>query len=209
MNLKSNVNIATWVRSRLRALEGEVTPLVAYGAVLLMFVILILFVQNLSSLTAAQASKARQAKAEVEILKEVQSADLWEGRFLAGQAVRQEVDARIWEGITSGVIAAELQQELRKISTQNDIEGIGVRIDPEPETIEDVMVIVFEFSGRYTEVLQPVEMLVDLAAHKKQIIVRDANFSMRKSRGSILRFSGMIPVKIDANNTQPPAESGT
>ena len=108
------------------------------------------------------------------------------------------MQAELWHGVTSGVIAAEIQQALLSLARQHKFESIQVRVDPDPIEIDGVQVLSFEFQGRSPSSKVLADYFAGLATTSKIILVDEASFSQNldSPRPPVFTMAGIVPVQI-------------
>lgn len=194
------------------AADMKLTPIVAYGLVALLLIFGGLGLDRLHQASKTQSAALKSAKNQLATLEALSGDNPWADRFASSQNLRTAVIGRLWTGQTAGVIAADLQQALRRDAGALDFNAVQVRVDPELIDIDGKSVLSFEFAARAPDGKAIVSMIEAVAKNPKHIVIRDVDFSqnIRDRRPPRLAFSGIIPVQIiqaDANNqpaNQPP-----
>ena len=108
------------IRRIFQKMDLEITPLVAYGLVVIFLILGVVSFGRFSDRIINMEARAQSAKSELAVLSDVQATDVWEKRFEHSRHLRQQFEAKILTGATGGVLAAEIQQSLRKVT--NDFE---------------------------------------------------------------------------------------
>lgn len=193
------------------AADMKVTPIVAYGLVALLMIFGGLGLDKLRQANTAQSSALVAAKNQLATLEALSGDNPWAERFATSQELRMAVTQRLWTGQTAGVIAADLQQALRRDAGALNFNAVQVRVDPELIDVDGKDILSFEFAARAPDGKAIVSMLEAVAKNQKHIIIRDVDFSqnIRDRRPPRVAFSGIIPVKIvqaDAQNQAQQAQ---
>lgn len=189
--------------------DFEVTPIVAYGLVFLLLVLGGLGLQKFGGLENVLEGDVIAVQSELASLETLRGDSEWAARFEQSLAARQSVDASIWGGQTTGVIAAELQQSLRALASGLGFDSIQVRVDSDTIDLDGAEVLSFEFAGRAPDGKAIVSLFEGVAVNPKQIVIRDVDFSqnVRDRIRPRLAMAGIIPIRIIAKQVQKkPAE---
>ena len=183
---------------KLNSKNLEMSALAGYG---LCFILLIaggLGVEKFAAMESQQERQVIAAQSELATLASIKDTSHWTERFLESKAAREQMQAELWHGVTSGVIAAELQQALLSLARQHKFESIQVRVDPDPIEIDGVQVLSFEFQGRSPSSKVLADYFAGLATNSKIILVDEASFSQNldSPRPPVFRMAGIVPVQI-------------
>ena len=190
--------------ARLSRKDFEVTPIVAYGIVFLLLVLGGLGLQKFWGIENVLESEVIAVQSELASLETLRGDSEWAARFERSLVDRQFVDASIWSGQTTGVIAAELQQSLRALATGLGYDRIQVRVDPDSIDLDGAGVLSFEFAGRAPDGKAIVSLFEGVAVNPKQIVIRDVDFSqnVRDRTRPRLAIGGIIPIRIMTKQAQ-------
>lgn len=188
---------------KLRSEDFEMSPLAGYG---LCFIALVLGVLGLEKFAAKEAeikNKVIAAQTEFATLTAIRDTDYWDERLAQSTESRKQLQSELWQGTTSGVVAAELQQALRSLARNRKFENIQIRVDPKLIEVETVSALSFEFSGRAVSSKILADYFEDLALYSKIIIIEEAYFTqnLQSPRAPVLTMSGLIPVQISSPQT--------
>ncbi len=176
------------------------TPLAAYGLLFIACVLGVLGLERFASAETALEQRVIAAQTELSTLSAIRETDHWADRLAQSSAARQALQAEIWQGPTAGVIAAELQQSLRKISNDLKFDQLQVRVDPEPADSEGVSMLTFEMTGRARSSKDFADFFQAIAVHDKIIIIDEFDFaqSLRDRRPPRLAMSGRAPIQLSS-----------
>lgn len=181
----------------------KTSPLVGYGLCFLALVIGGLGLEKFATIESQLEGKVIAAQTELATLTAIKDTDHWAERLLKSTSARQQLQAEIWQGNTSGVIAAELQQALRALAQGHKFDNLQVRVDPVPIEVDGLVVLNFEFQGRSPNSKVIADYLESLAINPKLILIDEAYFSqnLQSPRPPILTMTGLIPVQIGQGAT--------
>lgn len=182
----------------IRPEDFEMSPMAAYGLIAIALIIGVLGLEKYAVLETRLEQTVVTAQTELATLSTIRDTDYWAERLLQSSSTREVLQTEIWQGNTSGVVAAELQQSLRSLGMSHKFTEIKVRVDPDPVDIDGISVLKFEFSGQATSAKSLADFFEGFATHSKIIILEEANFtqSIRDRRPPRLSMAGLIPVQI-------------
>ncbi len=189
--------------------DFAMTPLVAYGLVLIACVLGFLGLEKFAAEEAELERRVITAQTELATLSTIKETDYWPDRLAQSTRTRDQLQSQIWQGRTSGLIAAELQQALRAMATGLKFNQIQIRVDPDPEDIEGINMLSFEMSGRALSSKDFADFFEDIATYDKILIIDEFDFaqSLRDRRPPRLAISGRVPIQISqpasTNRGQP------
>ncbi len=195
---------------RLKPDDFEMTPLAAYGLIAIGCVLAFLGLEKFSGVETALKRDVISAQTELATLSAIRDTDHWADRLGQSTQARQHLQAALWRGQTSGIIAAELQQALRRIASTHKFNQIQVRVNPDPAEIDGISVLSFEFVGRAPSAKTLADFFGGIANNPKIIILDEVDFaySLRDRRPPRLTLSGLIPVQITPSATGSQAGGG-
>ncbi len=190
--------------------DFEMTPLAAYGLLLIACVLGFLGLERFADAEAAQERRLATAQTELATLASIRETDHWTDRLTQSQTARQALQSELWTGATAGVIAAELQQALRSIAGDLKFEQIQIRVDPDPVENDAVMQLSFEMSARAVSSKDFADFFETIATYPKILIVDEFDFaqSLRDRRPPRLAMRGRIAVQIAAPDAGANAQAG-
>lgn len=200
------------IKRLLNNLDLEVTPLVAYGLTALFLILGGLGLGRLSDVVLDVGARAQTAKGELYSLSQIQGTDVWEERLRLSLQVRKYADAKILRGTTGGVIAADIQQSLRKIAEDTGIQNLQIQVNSEPEEIDGVDIVQFTLFGLAEDWDTVIDILSAMAANTHSMVIYEMSFSKSmgtRQRSSQFQVAGMIPVKIIAPQIEAEPEPAT
>jgi len=116
----------------------EVTPIVAYGGIFVATVFAFMGLESFWRHENALAEKVVAAQNELATKETLSESDEWAARFEQSRLMREATLSAIWTGATGGVIAAELQQALRKKAQGLGFEQVQVKVDPSPIDVDHI-----------------------------------------------------------------------
>ena len=179
-------------------MDWRITPIVAYGLVFIGVTIGGLLFEQLVQLNKSTHQRLIDEKTQLGALLKIQEDDAWEERLALSVKRKQSAQESLWSGSTPGVIAANFQQSLRKIATDQDAENINVRVDPEVTSINGINVLAFDFTLWVPPGDSVFEVLMALAKQPHHVAVSDISFShsLRDRAETRLTMSGFIPVTL-------------
>lgn len=183
--------------------DMQITPLVAYGLVFLGAVLAWLGLEKFNRAETELANKVRGVQTELATLQNLSAADEWSERLAVAMERRNAALSETWSGRTPGVIAAQLQQAIRKTSLALDYTQINIRVEPEGVDIDGISVLSFEFSGQAPDGKAIPSLLEGLAAEPRRIVVTELDFfqSVRDRRRPRVTLSGIVPITLAAGET--------
>ena len=176
----------------------EVTPIVAYGGIFVATVFACMGLESFWRHETTLAEKVVAAQNELATKETLSESDEWAARFEQSRLMREATLSAIWTGATGGVIAAELQQALRKKAQSLGFEQVQVKVDPSPIDVDGLPVLSFEFTGTSPDGKTLVSMAEAVASNPKRIVLRTVDFNqdVRDRRKPRLSLGGIIPVQI-------------
>ena len=189
--------------------DFEMTPLAAYGLLLIACVLGFLGLEKLAAAETDMERRVISAQTELATLSAIKDTDYWPERLAQSMQAREQLQTQIWQGRTPGVIAAELQQALRAMMTTLKFDQIRIRVNPDPEDIDGIKMLSFEISGRARSSKDFADFFENIATYNKIMIVDEFDFaqSLRDRRRPRLALSGRVPIQItqttDNNGAQP------
>jgi len=143
-------------------------------------------------------------KAEIELLTldKIKDSTVWGERFLFTQKQLEITQASLWKGATSGEVAAQLQQRLQNLSQKNNLASVQIQVTPETEVLTDIEIMQFSIRALVNDGKTFTHLLEAMIANKNKIHITDISIDFNQKRSSLLRLSGVVPVKLaDRNNT--------
>lgn len=183
-------------------LDDKATPISAYGLVFVIILAGFFSLDKLAAINKSTLSSLEASKQELALLSAIDGQDIWALRKDDSAALKTSLDGALWEGITAGAIAAQLQQNLRQKASGLNMKNIRVIVDSDPIEIGNMSVLTFEMSGLLPPQKTVHDMLAELANETYSLNVNQASLTFSTRRPSLIRMSGTAPVKI------LPAESG-
>ena len=178
--------------------DFEMTPLVSYG---LVFIFIVFGFLGLEKLITAETEREQAlvfAQTEYATLQDISLTTHWETRLAESVLARNALQTEIWQGQTGGIIAAELQQALRKIAADYRFDQIQVRVEPDAAEINGIQVLSFDFSGRAPTSKSLADFFEGLAILPKIIVIDEMDFAqnIRDRQPPRLKISGIVPVQV-------------
>jgi len=189
-------DIADW-------LDRKATPIVAYGLICLMILAVFFSLDKLASANKSTLTALKSSQQELALLSAIDGQDIWSARKDESDDLKGVVETTLWEGETAGAIAARLQQDLRRKAQGLQMKNIRVLVDSEPADIGNLSVLNFELSGLLPPHKTLHDSLAALASDTYSLNVNQANLTFATRRPSLIRLSGIAPIKL------PQAETGT
>ncbi len=177
-------------------LDYKATPLSAYGLIALIFLSAFFGLDKLAQANHNYLSQLETAQQELALLSAIDGQDIWSQRKDESRALKISLNAALWPGHTAGAIAAQLQQSLRQKAAGLDMKNIRVIVDAEPAEVGNVTVLNFELSGLLPPHKSLHDTLAVLAEDKYSLNVEQASLTFSQRRPSLLRLSGIAPIKI-------------
>lgn len=189
--------------------DFEVTPIVGYGAVFMLLVFGVMGLEAFWRHENALATRLVAVKNDLATQETLSGTDVWAARFEQSRAAQAALERALWTGATGGVIAAELQQSLRRSAQALDFERIQMSVDPSPVDLDGVMVISFDLSATAPDGKSIPPMVEAITKSPKRIIIKTMSFTqdVRDRRKPRLSIGGVVPVKI-AVPSNTPASTG-
>lgn len=178
--------------------DFEMTPLAAYGLLAMGCILGFLGLETFSKAEAELEQRVISAQTELATLATIRDTDHWTERLAQSTQARSELQTQIWQGRTSGVIAAELQQSLRAKVSKLDFDQIQLRVDPDPVEIDGIPMLSFEMSSRARSSKDFADLFQAIASYEKILIVDEFDFSqsLRDRRPPRLAMAGRVPIHI-------------
>jgi len=176
-----------------------VTPIVAYGVIVLFVILGILGLQVYTQAEQDLRSQLKSRQNELATLQAIKDTEIWPSRLEQSLKLKSQAEEKIWKGKTGGVVAAQLQQTLRALAKTHDVENVVVRVDPEPSEVGEVEILRFEFTGRIDSGKDTIDLFTDLAASKRMIVITELSStnSIRDQLPTYVALSGLIPIVIE------------
>lgn len=178
--------------------DFEFTPLVAYGLLTITCVLGFLGLESFAKADADLERRVVAAQTEFATLSTIRETDYWDDRLVQSTSARAELQNQIWQGRTSGVIAAELQQALNLIATTLKFDQIQIRVDPNPVDVDGINVLTFEFTGLAPSSKVFADFFEAIATYEKILILDELDFSqsLRDRRPTRIGMIGRAPIQI-------------
>lgn len=191
--------------------DFEMTPLAAYGLLIMACILGFLGLEKFASAEAQLEQRVISAQTELATLSTIRETDYWSDRLAQSTEARNVLQSQLWQGRTSGVIAAELQQTLRGMVTKLEFDQIQLRVDPDPVEIDGVSMLSFEMSSRARSSKDFADLFLDIANFEKILIIDEFDFSqsLRDRRPPRLAMSGRVPIQIQTATQTGGAAGGT
>lgn len=139
-------------------------------------------------------------------LSSIQGDDVWSARLAQSEALRKGVEDTVLTGTTGGVVAADFQQSLRAIASSTQIDNLQIRVNPEIDTVDDVQIMQFTFSGSASDWYSIIDFLSEMLGRESAMIVNELSFTKGKRLGiARVSMAGLIPVNIkrSSGESQP------
>jgi len=177
---------------------SNLSPLAAYGVVILFFLILYMALENLQGRVQVKAEAVQEAQIELMTLDRLKASTVWEERLRLSENIKDNADATLWTGATEGVISATLEQYLRDVVGAEKLRNIRIVTDPVPVTVNDIETLSFEVSGAIPASLSPVKIVADLAMSERRVFIKETSLSLARggSRLSAFSVSGFVPIAV-------------
>ena len=189
-------NISQW-------LDHKATALTAYGVVALIALAAFFGLEKIAVNNSVALSQLQDARQEHALLSAVDGQDIWQARRKDSEALRSALSQTLWQGDTAGVIAAQLQQTLRRTGQKLGMRNVRVIVDPTPNDDKAIPALNFELSGLLPKDKTIHDMLAELAKDTHFLDVNQASLTFATRRPSLMRISGIAPIKT------PPAQEGS
>jgi len=184
------------MRHYLDKLDNELSPIVGYGLVILCLIVAYLGIDSLKRHVDTLRSDLTVSANALKSLEQIQSEAIWEERLVQSRAARDVTMQAEWTGQTQGIIAAGLQQRLRAITRKAKLKSVRIRVEPEIDTLDGIDVLYFELRGTAENGDVVTDIIADIAADPRLIIVQDSNLSFQSRRPSQISLSGLIPIRL-------------
>lgn len=176
----------------------DVTPRVRYGLVILAALFVALGVSRWSDRLDDRRSEVETLEYRLAELNALRGTDIWTDRLAISETMTDMARARMWTGDSPGVIAAEIDQQIRAVAMLYEVENIRISVDPSTTDVGDLQIMSFQFAGNARPQTTPLPLIMRLAGTEKAIFVEDVRFNIDR-RGistSNFSFSGYAPVSI-------------
>ena len=180
------------------------TPIVAYGLGFLLLLLSFFGVERLNEIRKSLGGEAESLSIRRSVVENVKSQNHWEDRLAYSEMLKKQLDASIWQASTGGVIAAELQQFLRRITEDNGFKNITIRVDPNPAIIDEIHTLAFDFAGVVEDATGSINLLEQFSQYERQIILNDINiiYDPNGQRNTRVVLSGFIPIQLSGTSEQ-------
>lgn len=181
----------------------KVTPLVAYGLVVLFLVMGLLGLERFNFAQADLEARLTSRESQLARLNAIKDTDIWSDRLSTSLVLKEKTNDKLWSGSTSGVVAAQLQKTLSAISEQHDVKNLTITVDPEADDVDGIEILRFDFSGRLASGKDTIDFYGDLARYEQAIIISEMNVtnSIQTRRESYMTISGLIPISLESQNS--------
>ena len=157
---------------------------------------------HLNDKRLAMIEDVKKAEIELLTLDKIKDSTVWGERFLFTQKQLEITQASLWKGATSGEVAAQLQQRLQNLSQKNNLASVQIQVTPETEVLTDIEIMQFSIRALVNDGKTFTHLLEAMIANKNKIHITDISIDFHQKRSSLLRLSGVVPVKLaDRNNT--------
>lgn len=189
---------------RFQKLDLQVTPIVAYGLVFLLFLFSWLGVERLNVVKQTLGEDNESLRTRLAVVENIKSQDQWSSRLDYSIAYKNQINASLWRANTSGVIAAELQQFLQKVTDDNGLNNVTIRVDSDPSKIGDLNAMSFDLTGVVDAAYGSTNLLGQLSESGRQVIINEVNITTDPQgvRSTRVILAGVIPIELtpaDAN----------
>ena len=183
---------------KLTSNDFEMTPLSAYGLLLIVCVIGFVGLEKFSDAETNMARRVIAAQTELATLSAIKQTKHWPERLAQSAKEKDVLQSQVWQGQTVGLIAAEVQQNLRELSARLDFDQVKINVYPEAVDIDGIKVLNFNMTGKAPSSKDFADFFEIIATSNKVIIVDEFDFahSLRDLRPPRLSMSGRVPVLI-------------
>lgn len=189
--------MANW----LEKLNLEITPIVAYGLVAIVFIFGLLGLEKFKVADDGLRTRLETAQRELSTLNQIKETDIWSDRLVESTEKKASAVNKVWTGTTNGVVAAQLQQSLRTIFTAQGATGLRVNVDPQVNNVGGIDILTFDLSTRVPAGKKIIDVYQNIADHKNAIVLTEisAVHSLRYKRPTQINMSGIIPIRVQAD----------
>jgi hypothetical protein len=193
------------VKKYLKQMNLDITPLVAYGLVMLAGIVFWLGLVTMGEAVQSVKIRAQDSRQRLADLTQINATNVWEERLALAEELNTQTQNSIWSGATYGVIAARAEQGLAAIAQQLDVEKPLISVTPDVDTIDGVDFLGYNFRGMVEDGEAFVKTLQAFTDNPQRLIIHEMAVPFHDNRSSLLIISGRFPIKI----TQPTSQEGT
>jgi len=179
-----------------KRIENEMTPIVAFGLIALACIFVFLALSTFEEKTRFLQNEVKTAQADLVTLQNLQGDDVWTQRLEKSQAELRNVNFKVWQGSSSGVISAYLEETLTKTLNQMRAERTIVSVDPNLQQLNDLNILSFNMRGQLPSHLAVVDIIELIEGNERNIWLNDTAISFDATGKATFSTTGFIPVNI-------------
>lgn len=175
---------------------NEATPRSRIALWVLLALILGLAGMELSERSDRLAIRLAEAAQQAALADEAATGPGWEARAEEASQALDRFNARLIAAPTSGLAAAQAQDELRQT-----LEGVGARnvrvsIDPNPIDTDGLVQLRFELQASFSMRQDPPEVLALLAGYRYLMVWDEFRLSFPRGRPITIAIRGRVPIRL-------------
>jgi len=182
-----------------KRIEDEMTPIVAFGLVALICILIFLSLSRLGDKANRMKNDVRTAQTDLFTLQQLQGDDVWSVRLQTSEAELTKMKSKIWRGSSPGVVSAYLEEALSQLLNQAETKRTTIRVDPELQQLNGIEILSFEMRGQVPSHLAVIDVMALIEGNERHIWINDTRISFNGNGAATLSATGYIPVDIMAN----------
>jgi len=180
-------------------LREQATPRSLLGLAILLGILAILGISSLADAVDRKQQDVRELARSVAVQRSLAAGQEWLETAAELRDRRAAWDARFWRGTTSGIVAAQLQNDIEDVADASGLDRIRIDVQPLPEELGSNGRLQFEVTltarDRNGQFLNFFQRLADL-----DTIVVPTDFDWTRSNASV-RVTLMAPAIVESAQT--------
>jgi hypothetical protein len=181
-------------------MKNELSLTSILGLIILSAILLFMATSKLGDSNQVLKLELQNSQRDLLTLQELQADKIWDKRLEKTETKLASLDAKTWQGPTSGVVAAYLEERLTQILTTAKAERPLIRVDSTPMPLDGIQIMSFEMRGSNISHAAAIDLVVMIEDNVRQIWYDDVLTSFNINGKATVSIKGVIPIKID----QPP-----
>lgn len=165
-------------------LREQATPRSLIGLAILLGILAVLAISSLADAVDRKQEEVRELARSVAVQRSLAAGQEWLTRAAELREQRDTLEARFWRGSTSGIVAAQLQNDIEEIANAAGLDRIRIDVLPLPEALNDSGRLQFEITlsarDRTGQFLNFFQQLADL-----ETIVVPTNFDWTRGNATV------------------------
>jgi Tfp pilus assembly protein FimT len=177
-------------------LREQATPRSLIGLAVLLGILAVLGIGSLADAVERKQQDVRELARSVAVQRSLAAGQEWLSTAAALRERRDAWDARFWRGTTTGIVAAQLQNDIEEVANAAGLDRIRIEVQPLPEELADDGRLQFEVTltarDRTGQFLNFFQRLADL-----ETIVVPTDFDWTRGN-SMVRATLMAPAIVES-----------